>query len=96
AHLYFARHFCKSTPYHYLQIPTRYCGLPLATRSFIRHASTRGIKSVYWTINDAKTMRRLMALRVSGIVTDRVDIAGVLLGKTEKRAAYEEPFEKNR
>lgn len=86
AHLYFARHLCRSTPYHFLQIPIRYCGLPLATRSFIQHAGKRGIKSVYWTINDAKTMRRLMALRVSGIVTDRVDIAGALLGKTEKGA----------
>ena len=82
AHLYFARAFCRKTRYQYLQIPMRYYGLPLATRNFIRHATSRGIQCVYWTINDHKTMHRLIDLGVSGLVTDRVDIAGELLGRS--------------
>jgi len=81
AQLYFRRGLYKAIPFEYLQIPTRYFGIPLATRSFIQHANNRGIKTVYWTINDTQSMRRLIARNVSGLVTDRVDIAGPLLGR---------------
>lgn len=79
AQLYFGRALCVNTNYQYLQIPVRYFGLPLATRGFIRHARSRGLKSVYWTVNDPDSMRALARLRVSGLVTDRVDIAATLL-----------------
>jgi len=81
AQLYFKRGMYTSVAFQYLQIPLRYMGVPLATRSFIRHASQRGIKSVFWTINDAHNMQMLIARKATGLVTDRVDIAGPLLGK---------------
>ena len=81
AQLYFKRSQYKAIAFEYLQIPLRYFGIPLASPAFIRHATERGIKSVYWTINDRKTMQLLVERKVAGIVTDRVDIAGPLLGK---------------
>lgn len=81
AKLYFGRNLCKSVNFEFLQIPTRYYGIPLATRKFIQHATNRGIRTVYWTINCRSTMQRLMALKATGFVTDRVDIAGKLLGR---------------
>ena len=79
AQLYFGRSLCLKTNYQYLQIPVRYFGLPLATRGFVRHARARGLKAVYWTINDPDSMRALANLQVSGLVTDRIDIAATLL-----------------
>ncbi|MDB3936467.1 glycerophosphodiester phosphodiesterase [Granulosicoccus sp.] len=81
AQLYFKRSQYKIIAFEYLQIPLRYFGIPLASPAFIRHATERGIKSVYWTINNRKTMELLVERKVTGIVTDRVDIAGPLLGK---------------
>ena len=81
ANLYFKRGLYKNVPFEYLQIPTRYMGLPLAGNSFIRHAKQRGIHSVYWTINDRATMEKLIKRGAAGFVTDRVDIASKLLGK---------------
>lgn len=82
AKLYFGRRLNRQPQYQYVQIPTRYYGLHLATRRFIEHARSRGLKCVYWTINDEASICRLRELGVSGLVTDRVDIAGQLLGKS--------------
>jgi len=87
AQLYFKRSRYRSIPFEYLQIPVKYMGIPLATRSFITHAMQRGVKTVYWTINDKTTMQQLIESGVSGIVTDRVDIASTLLGRNIQRAA---------
>ena len=81
AQLYFKRGLYTAVKFEFLQIPLSYMGIPLATSSFISHAKQRDIKAVYWTINDRKTMQRLINRGVSGIVTDRVDIAASLLGK---------------
>ena len=82
AALYFLRGAYRRVNFQYLQIPLQYKGIPLATRSFIRHAQQRGLKLVYWTINDKHLMHKLINLGVDGFVTDRVDIASVLLGST--------------
>lgn len=61
--------------YQYLQIPTRWRGIPLATAGFIREAHEQAIKVVYWTVNDPDIMHRLWRLGADGIVTDRPDLA---------------------
>lgn len=81
AALYFGRQLAPTARYQFLQIPVHYFGIPLTTRRFLRDARKRNIKTVYWTINDRQTMQRLTSLNVSGLVTDRVDIACQLLGK---------------
>jgi glycerophosphoryl diester phosphodiesterase len=82
ASLYFRRHRTPPVTFQYLQIPLRYCGIPLATRRFIQMARTRGINVVYWTINSIRDMQMLVDRGVDGLVTDRVDLACQLLGKT--------------
>ena len=66
-------------PYHYLQIPTRYMGLPLATRAFIDFAKRRSLKTVYWTLNAAELIQATLDAGAQGIVTDRPDIAAPLI-----------------
>ena len=81
AQLYFKRGMQKNIGYQYLQIPTQYYGIPLASRSFINHANQRGIKTVFWTINNESAMKQLISRKVDGFVTDRIDIASRLLGR---------------
>lgn len=56
-----------------LQIPTSYdvgIELRLDRQTFIRRAHRRNIAVQYWTINDAKTMRKLIELGCDCIMTD--------------------------
>ncbi len=85
AQLYFKRSLYRQPAFEYLQIPLHYCGIPLSTIDFIRHAAKRNIKTVYWTINNRQSMKRLIELGVSGFVTDRMDIAGPLLGRQNQQ-----------
>jgi glycerophosphoryl diester phosphodiesterase len=84
AQLYFGRSLVKSVKYQYLQIPTQYFALPLATQSFIKFAQKKKLTAVYWTINNVEHMQTLINRGVDGIVTDRVDLACSLLNKAEK------------
>ncbi len=82
AKLYFGGMLKPATHYQYLQIPTSYFGLPLAPEWFIKKASQLNIQTVYWTINDIANMQLLMARGVDGLVTDRVDLACQLTGRS--------------
>lgn len=85
AKLYFGRHLSRTLKFQYLQIPTAYYGLPLATNKFIKFAQAKGVSAVYWTINDSIQMEKLIARGVNGIVTDRVDLACQLLNKRKSK-----------
>ena len=80
AALYFGRSLAPAPRYRVLQIPTRWCGLPLATRAFVAHAAGRGVECVYWTVNDARAMRELARRGAAGLVTDRPDLAAGAFG----------------
>jgi glycerophosphoryl diester phosphodiesterase len=60
---------------HAVQIPTRALGLDTVSPARIRAFHAAGVEVHTWTINDEPEMRRLLALGVDGIVTDRADIA---------------------
>ena len=83
AQLYFGRSLVNSLKYEYLQIPTQYFSLPLATKKFINLAQKKNLMAVYWTINDINDMTKLVNRGVDGIVTDRVDLACKLLNKSK-------------
>ena len=83
AQLYFGRSLVNVPKYQYLQIPTQYFALPLATKSFIKLAQKKNLKAVYWTINNVDAMKKLINRGADGIVTDRVDLACALLKKTK-------------
>lgn len=54
-----------------LQVPTRYCGLPVVTRRFVNAAHQSDTLVQVWTVNEASEMTRLLDLGVDGILTDR-------------------------
>jgi glycerophosphoryl diester phosphodiesterase len=58
-----------------VQVPERHRGLAVVTRRSVRTFHAAGIEVHVWTVNDPDDMRRLVALGVDGIVTDRCDVA---------------------
>ncbi|MCS3842473.1 glycerophosphodiester phosphodiesterase family protein [Microbacterium sp. AK031] len=58
-----------------LQIPERYGPVRVLTPSLLRAAHRHGVEVHVWTVNASDDMRRLIALGVDGVVTDRADTA---------------------
>lgn len=54
-------------------IPTKHKKLPVLTPPFIAATRAKGIGLYIWTINNKKTMQRLIKLGVDGIMTDYPD-----------------------
>lgn len=57
-----------------LQVPTSFRGIPVADRQFIRRCNNAGLPVHVWTINDRRTMEKLLDDGASGLVSDRADI----------------------
>lgn len=72
-----------------LQVPARRSGIEVVTPGFVRRAHRLGLQVHVWTINDPGEMRRLLDLRVDGLVTDRADLLRNVL--TEKGGWPGEP-----
>ena len=67
------------TPHVALQVPPRAGEIELVTAGFVQAAHDAGVAVHVWTIDDPDEMRRLVALGVDGIMTDRPSVlAGVL------------------
>lgn len=64
-----------------VQVPERHRGIAVVTRSSVRAFHAAGVEVHVWTVNDPSEMRRLVALGVDGIVTDRCDLAVEALRK---------------
>ncbi|GAA2015303.1 glycerophosphodiester phosphodiesterase family protein [Microbacterium ulmi] len=58
-----------------LQIPERHGSLRVLSRRLVDAAHENGVEVHVWTVDDPDDMRRLVALGVDGIVTDRADVA---------------------
>jgi glycerophosphoryl diester phosphodiesterase len=58
-----------------VQTPTQYLGIPITTKRFVRQLTNIGKQVHVWTINEEAQMRKLLDTGVTGIVTDRTDIA---------------------
>ncbi len=58
-----------------LQIPERYGLVQVLSPRLLDAAHAHGVEVHVWTVNEAANMRRLVALGVDGIVTDRTDLA---------------------
>lgn len=63
-----------------LQVPPRAAGLNVVTRRFVAVAHRKNLVVQPWTINDEAEMRRLIALGVDGLNTDRPDVLKRVLG----------------
>jgi glycerophosphoryl diester phosphodiesterase len=57
-----------------LQVPLRRGRIPIVTPGFVRAAHRRGLPVHVWVIDDAPTMRRLLDLRIDGIMTDELEL----------------------
>jgi glycerophosphoryl diester phosphodiesterase len=51
------------------------------TRRFVKYVQSIGLKIHVWTINDVKTMEKLIDLDVDGIITDRPKLLKEVLSK---------------
>jgi len=71
-------------PMQVLQIPERVGALQVVSKDFIETAKKLNLKVHVWTINDAEDMKRLLDLKVDGIMTDYPDRLLNLLGKAQK------------
>jgi glycerophosphoryl diester phosphodiesterase len=58
-----------------IQVPERHRGVAVVTRRSIATFHAAGVEVHVWTVNEPREMRRLVALGVDGIVTDRCDLA---------------------
>lgn len=72
--------------YTTLQVPPEYRGVRIITRRFLEAARRRGVRVDAWTINDPEEMRRLLALGVGGIMSDRPGMLAQALGEANVRA----------
>ncbi|HEX8748606.1 MAG TPA: glycerophosphodiester phosphodiesterase [Pyrinomonadaceae bacterium] len=63
-----------------LQVPEYVGGRLLVTSGFIEEAHRRGLEVHAWTINDEAAMKRLIELKIDGIITDFPDRLLRLLG----------------
>lgn len=66
--------------YTHLAMPDEFQGMPLVDEALVRAARDAGKWLSVWTINDEASMRRLAALKVGGIMTDRPDLLRGVLG----------------
>ena len=60
--------------YQALQVPPEHKGLPVVDQRFVDAAHHHGLKVHVWTVDDPLEMRRLHALGVDGIMTDRPEV----------------------
>ncbi|MBU4466198.1 MAG: glycerophosphodiester phosphodiesterase [Actinobacteria bacterium] len=67
-----------------LQIPERQGRLRILTPRLLEHAHSHGVEVHVWTVNEPEDMRRLFAMGVDGIVTDRADIGRAVAEKSPR------------
>lgn len=65
------------------QVPVRSGNIEVVTPAFVRAMHARGVAVHVWTVNDPAEMRRLIAMGVDGIITDRPDLLGAVLAKQD-------------
>ncbi|WP_066069616.1 glycerophosphodiester phosphodiesterase [Neobacillus soli] len=63
------------------QLPTEDSGFDLTDKKLIDGAHRRGMQMHYWTIDDPKTMKKLLDAGADGILTNRPDLLLKLLEK---------------
>lgn len=69
-------------PGQFAQVPVRAGGIEVVTPAFIRAMHARGVAVHVWTINEEPEMRRLVAMGVDGIDTDRPDLLKKVLNES--------------
>ncbi len=68
----------RRPPTHALHVPLQYMGVRVVDDRLLDSARQAGVPVYVWTVNQPTEMRRLVGLGVTGIVTDRPDLARAL------------------
>jgi len=68
-----------------VQVPERAGPVRIVTPRVIRRMHAIGVEVHVWTVNDPERMRRLLALGVDGLVTDRTDLAVPIRSEHRRR-----------
>ncbi len=69
-------------PYDALQVSPGYGRVTVVDRRFVRAAHRRGLQVHVWTVDEPEEMRRLLALGVDGLMSDRPDVLLQVLGRS--------------
>jgi glycerophosphoryl diester phosphodiesterase len=78
----------KRTGYRLFQMPFRLRGQQMFRRSFVRAARRGGFPVQAWIVDEPADMRRLISWGVSGIISDRPDLAvHVVKGEGKRQKA---------
>ncbi|HVE46483.1 MAG TPA: glycerophosphodiester phosphodiesterase [Acidimicrobiales bacterium] len=67
------------TRHHALQVPAELYGQTVVDEAFVAAAHDHGLAVHVWTIDEEEEMRRLLALGVDGIMTDRPSVMATVL-----------------
>ncbi|MFQ5623541.1 MAG: glycerophosphodiester phosphodiesterase family protein, partial [Paracoccaceae bacterium] len=70
------------TPADVYQVPEVHRGIHVCDSRFVAAAHASGSQVHVWTVNEEKSIVRLLELGVDGIVTDRPDVALQALGRS--------------
>ena len=65
----------RRSGYELFQVPVRLRGRHVLTRAFVRTARRAGIPVQAWIVDDADEMRKLIGWGVTGLISDRPDVA---------------------
>ena len=68
-----------------LQVPETHRGIRILSRRFLAEAHARNLPIHVWTVDDPQDMRRLLAMGVDGIQTDRPDLLAAVLTEVAYR-----------
>jgi len=80
-------------PADVLQVPELWKGMRIVSQAFVRAAHRRNIPVQVWTVDDAESMKRLLAWGVDGIQSDRPDILAQVLTEVAGRPPPPGPVE---
>jgi glycerophosphoryl diester phosphodiesterase len=67
-------------PFDALQVPEQTGALRVVTPRYVRRAHAKNLPVQVWTVNDPADMRRLVAMGVDALITDRPDLAMEVVG----------------
>jgi len=84
-HLYKLWYFLSNPISETFQIPFYTNGLDFLSSDIIDNAHSSGHKILYWVVNDPELMKKIFQLGVSGIITDRADLASKVLYELNMR-----------
>jgi glycerophosphoryl diester phosphodiesterase len=73
-----------------VQVPERAGPVRIVTPRVLTDLHALGIEVHVWTVNEPEQMRRLLALGVDGLVTDRCDLAASLAASLRARPSADE------